>query len=255
MTGDLLSGSFSLPTLASQQTHVWLVSLQQPKSMAETIAKCLSRKEQENGARFHGPDNQRRYLVSHGVARLLLGRYTGREPESLEFSTGRFGKPFVDLPSSDSDFHFNLSHASEIAAVAISRIGPIGVDVERLRQTTDIPRLVRRYFSEDEVVRFGQVHIEQHTPWFFRMWTCKEAVSKALGCGLSEPVSRFTVPEGELEDTVEVSAASQLAANESWYVTGFRCGVDYVGALATPATNLPRVRIFTLSEGLRGSSR
>jgi 4'-phosphopantetheinyl transferase len=251
MTGDLLSSSFSLPTLASEQTHVWLVCLQQPDPVARSIAECLSREERENGARFHGEDNQRRYLVSHGVARLLLGRYTGREPALLEFSTGPFGKPFVDQPSSDSALHFNLSHTPEIAAVAISRVGPIGIDVERLRATTDIPRLVKRYFSEDEVVRFGQVEFEQHTPWFFRMWTCKEAVSKALGCGLSEPVSRFTVPDGELEDTVQVSAASKLAANETWYVTGFRYGADYVGALATPATNLPRIRIFTLAAGLR----
>jgi 4'-phosphopantetheinyl transferase len=246
MTDDLLSDAFAVPRLASQETHLWLVSLQKPSESIPRFASCLNQQERASGARFHSEDNQRRYLISHATVRLLLARYLHCPPASLEFSAGQFGKPFICSPRQESKLHFNLAHSADIAAVAISTTGPVGVDIERLRGTTDISRLVTRYFSNREIERFQRVDTQNYVQWFFRMWTCKEAVSKALGCGLSEPVSRFTVPDGGLRDTVQVRAASKLENTDCWYVTSFRHDENYVGAVATPGTVTPQITIRTI---------
>ncbi len=246
MSGPL-ADSFKTPRLTPGESHLWLASLRQPRSLVDSLAGCLNQYERETAARFHGEDNQRRYLVSHGLLRVLLGRYLERPPASLGFGIGRFGKPYLQLPEGSAAVQFNLSHAHDLAALAVSSVAPVGVDVERLRSTTDIPKLVKRYFSKTEIAHFQLIAFEQHPQWFFRVWTCKEAVSKAMGCGLSQPLNRFTVPEADLEARFQVTASCDLIDIDTWSVTGFRYGADYLGAVATPATRQRQISTWQLT--------
>lgn len=58
----------------------------------------------------------------------------------------------------------------------------IGVDVESTSRTADIAGLSRRVFSESEQ---AQVHTGGRDA-FFTLWSQKEALLKALGCGWAD---------------------------------------------------------------------
>ena len=98
----------------------------------------------------------------------------------VEFETGANGKPL--LAGAASEWGFNLSHAGAYAVAVLARGAAIGVDLESTARKADSERLGRRVFSESEQawVRAGGREA------FFALWSRKEALLKALGCGWAD---------------------------------------------------------------------
>ncbi len=91
---------------------------------------------------------------------------------------GRSGKPFLD---GDVPLFFSLSHSGVWAMCALSS-GPVGCDIERTGRYR--PGLAERFFTaeEREVLRPDEPGAKER---FARLWTRKESLAKAAGCGLS----------------------------------------------------------------------
>jgi phosphopantetheinyl transferase len=163
---------------------------------------------------------RRRTLHTRIVRRALYAALTGVAPEDQVDGLGEDGKP----RAADGRAHFNLSHADGLAAVVLSRAGPVGVDVESAARTRDFPGLARRFFHPAEIAAWEQ---EGATPAaFLRRWTAKEALLKADGAGI-----RLTLSE------VDTTAA---AHDRPW--RGFRCAAlplpaPFVGAVAAAAVD------------------
>lgn len=106
--------------------------------------------------------------------------------EALFASCQRSGWPIVKLdkdqngaPLSENGYHWSLSHKSKFVAAVVAPY-PIGIDIEKIRPFSDA--LQRRIASTAEW-RLGS-KIEPDL-LFYRFWTAKEAVLKAVGVGLS----------------------------------------------------------------------
>lgn len=82
----------------------------------------------------------------------------------------------VPLPS--NGIHWSLSH-KETLVVAVAAPFPIGIDVEKIRPVDE--RLYRRVAVEAEWDLTGA----RDRLTFFRFWTAKEAVLKAVGKGIA----------------------------------------------------------------------
>lgn len=100
--------------------------------------------------------------------------------ERVAWQTGANGKPL--LAGAASEWGFNLSHAGAHAVAVLARGVAIGVDLESMSRNADIARLGERVFSESEkdLVRAGGREA------FFTLWSQKEALLKALGCGWAD---------------------------------------------------------------------
>ena len=69
----------------------------------------------------------------------------------------------------------------------------MGIDIERVRPLDHLD-LARRYFHPNEVAAIEGVRpTEEQLLAFFRTWTLKEAIVKAIGRGLSIPLDTFEV--------------------------------------------------------------
>jgi len=76
-------------------------------------------------------------------------------------------------PQSDGVF-FSVSHSDGLCAIAIAD-GPIGLDIERLREFPSRESFAERYFSENERAAARDL------VGFFGVWTKKEACFKKTG--------------------------------------------------------------------------
>lgn len=114
-------------------------------------------------------------------------------PAQLQrFVRNDWGKPAL---ADREDLFFNLSHSGSWAVCAVGD-QPVGVDVELPRCSI---ALARRHFRPEEVDRLEQLPWQTQKDELNRLWTAKEAFSKALGRGLTVKMDSFAVglsPEG-----------------------------------------------------------
>lgn len=139
--------------------------------------QLLSSPERERCGRFVFEEDRRRYRLAHTMKRRLLGQFLSLSPHSLRFSEGPAGKPFL---AETSSLHFNLSHSGDWVALAFCREMEIGVDVEQ-GSLQDVQSMVPMVFHPNELQALGGA---PDLNGFYRTWTLKEAISKAMGSGL-----------------------------------------------------------------------
>ena len=126
------------------------------------------------------------WCISRMLSRQIIAEYTGNSPESIEFQFGEFGKPF--LPA--SCINFNWAHTNGCVVLGVSFSAEIGVDIERLNNTTVKPRDIALSFFKPEEYKWvsGGNQTEEHIR-FLSLFVQKEAFLKMQGCGLSSPLS------------------------------------------------------------------
>jgi len=220
----------SLPGLGTKEVHIWAVDLRAEPDLIARLGNLLSSEERQRSARFHFARHRRRFTVGRGALRVLLGRQTGLSPSRLSFEHGPKGKPsLVQAP----ELEFNVSHSSERAVIALTRGGPVGIDIERLRDIEDADDIARRFFSPREVETYFAVDADRRKRAFFNCWTRKEAFVKALGEGLFLSLDRFDVSliPGEPAQLLAIDGETEGA--RQWRLTELDLAPDFAGTVAT----------------------
>ncbi len=98
-----------------------------------------------------------------------------RDADFSEIKTDSSGKPYI----AGLGFHFNLSHSESFAAAVFSAY-PTGIDIETKRKVN--LRIAGHFFTEYEKDILKSA-IDPDLE-FLRIWTRKEAFSKATGDGI-----------------------------------------------------------------------
>lgn len=153
----------------------------------------LNDEERRRASRYHNEMDRRRFAVTRSALRELLSVCTNMPAAALQFGTLARGRPILIDAEHVS---FNVSHSGSAALVAISRSRTVGVDIER-----DNPRLDWRALTSlvCTVSELGELDAMPHylqRRAFFRCWTAKEAILKALGLGITEGLQALTTHPG-----------------------------------------------------------
>ncbi|MDQ6611610.1 MAG: 4'-phosphopantetheinyl transferase superfamily protein [Gemmatimonadota bacterium] len=223
--------------LRNGEAHIWRVPLNHGSTPAD-IAN-LSDAERTRAQRFHSSEHGDRYTVAHGTLRRILSRYTGLSAERLHFAAREHGKPYLTNPGNGAEqtIHFNLSHSADMALVAVSASGEVGVDVEHWRDDVRHVEIAERFFSVAERVALRACGTDLHLVMqaFFAGWSRKEAYIKASGFGISRGLTHFdvsleaTVPAAILGDRLDATATSR------WSMADIDVGPGYSAALVATA--------------------
>jgi 4'-phosphopantetheinyl transferase len=162
--------------------------------------------------------------------RLLLGAILGEAPQSLAFCHNSYGKPRQLEPANGVEF--NMSHSDGIVLIGLARRIPIGIDVEAMRPVAERTAIVRRYFHPGEAADFARVPPAEADAAFFRCWSRKEAVVKALGLGMSLDLHRYRVAciPGAAPEVLTLEGEAN--PQESWTLLDLDPGPGHVGAVA-----------------------
>jgi 4'-phosphopantetheinyl transferase len=159
--------------MSSCRVDVWTIALDEPRE------PLLSPEEEARAARFRFERDRLRWTHAHSALRAILTRYVGKPPRQLRFSVGRHGKPATE------GVEFNLSHAGGWAMLAVSGCAPVGIDLETVRDNVDIAALL---------LRIGETETGGSREQMFRVWSRREARTKAVGGPLMEiPVAELRV--------------------------------------------------------------
>ena len=140
------------------------------------------------------PEPRRRFIFCRAALRALLCTAIGCDNGRLSFEEGSYGKPFALVDGTPVSTSFNVSHSGEIGLVALAPAGRLGVDVEAAALRLDLDSLIEAVMGPDERAELDEMLGAARLNQFYRFWTCKEALIKALGTGFSTDISRFQVP-------------------------------------------------------------
>jgi 4'-phosphopantetheinyl transferase len=218
-------------TLTANDLHLWQVALEQPEPMVQRQRELLSADELARADRFHFDRDRRRFIVARSVLRSVLSRYVQQTPEQIIFSYTPHGKPVIAAP-----LHFNVAHSHELALFAVTRLAPVGIDVEYMvRPVDDRNELADRFFSAEEVAVYRSLPDSEKQAAFWRCWTRKEAYIKAIGVGLSYPLDRFAVSLAPGAPAALLRSDDYPQAAQRWSVLHLAPAHDYVGAVAIEA--------------------
>jgi 4'-phosphopantetheinyl transferase len=217
--------------LSREDIHIWRASLDLPSKRVQEINKNLSSDERLRAELFCFERDRNRFIAARGILRQILTCYLSVEPSAIRFCYEKNGKPRLQNTICKTGIQFNLSHSEGLALYVFSRGHEVGVDVEFMREISEMEQIVEQFFSVSERNFFGRLPTRKKQETFFNWWTRKEAFAKAIGEGLSYPLGSFdaTLADG---NTLESSGISEDSDERPrWSMLDVRPAEEFAGAV------------------------
>ncbi|HTS24065.1 MAG TPA: 4'-phosphopantetheinyl transferase superfamily protein [Casimicrobiaceae bacterium] len=226
---DDFPGTGNAPTALESPAEgvaVWWATLDALDDDFARLASWLAPAEHARAARFGREALRRRYVVGRATLRWVLGRALGVAPGAVPIVRGERGRPKLD---GTAELDFNISHTEGIALIGLARSGRIGVDVERARRDVEADGLARKFLTSSERATLEQLDGAARRARFLRYWTCKEAMSKATGDGLSAPFRHLDV---RLDDAIELLVGPAPYERAQWRLCAVKVPAEFIGTVA-----------------------
>ncbi|WP_272491892.1 4'-phosphopantetheinyl transferase family protein [Shewanella sp. OMA3-2] len=164
--------------------------------------------------------------------RAVLSNHSDVLPQQWLFEYGDKGKPSLSAELFErSGLHFNLSHSGDWLMIGVLPCANLsakyvnnkailfGLDIERVRASTNIQPILNHYFTDGEVADLVALPYVLQRQRFFDLWTLKEAYIKATGKGLAQSLSSFSFAFTDNNvfqaDCFSVAKTASVAAFES----------------------------------------
>jgi 4'-phosphopantetheinyl transferase len=184
-----------------ETVSVWFFRCDEPDTAVADLTAVLDDCEIQRAETFRCDVDRRRFVVAHGVTRLIVGRHLDVPAGRIRWGRGPNGKPELSGPS--PGVQVNLSHSGDLNAVAISASRRVGIDVQQLVQHLDAAAMATRFFCAAEAQYVASTgDPESRAVRFARLWTRKEACVKAAGAtlvqGLRLPVFGLRPEEADV---------------------------------------------------------
>lgn len=164
--------------------HIWSQRLSFDPAQVAKWTKMLTHEEIGRANSFYFQKDRDRCIASRAILRLLLSRYTQISVHKLPLAVTPLGKPYLV----NSDIFFNLSHSGDYLVYAITKQSLIGIDIEKIKTTQDLPILLKSCLTPREYAELEKLPPADQFHTFYQLFTSKESYIKALGIGLNQPL-------------------------------------------------------------------
>ncbi len=188
-------------------------------SQADREARALALLDDEEKARwrrFPVAAARRRFALCRAALRVSLAERLGCSNGRLSFGYGGYGKPFALVDGRRAAIGFNVSHGGQHGLIAIAENEWLGIDVEERALRRDLDGIGRMVYGPAERRMLAVAAGSRKVHLFYRLWSMKEALIKALGSGFSLNPSGFEVPEAMLHGVRSSEFQFPHAPSNSW---------------------------------------
>ena len=173
---------------------LWLCYLDRASADVANLSPSLSAQEHARAERFGTALLRRRWIAGRATLRSLLGHTLKVDPAAVRLRRSVRGRPELD---GDYAVDFNVSHTSDTALIVIAtgmQDGThVGIDIEREDRRINADGLARKFLTARERAEIAPLAADVRRERFLRLWTCKEAMSKATGDALSAPFRHMDI--------------------------------------------------------------
>jgi 4'-phosphopantetheinyl transferase len=221
-----------------QGCEVWVAELAHHRPEHDAL---LDEVELSRADAFMRPDDRSRFVVGVALLKLAVAYRTQRSTRSVRVDRhcdscgGPHGRPRV----LGSDLQVSLSHSGSIVAVALTRAGEVGVDVEHRSTGRALPSPRNVLTASEPIGRPEDL---------LTYWCRKESVIKATGDGSRVPFGQIVVSAAGEPARLVSYRGNPLTA----FMTDLDLGDAYAGAVTVLSPDRVRVDIRSAAPLLQG---
>ena len=175
------------------------VDLRPDPDREERAFALLDGHERARWNRFVVKGARRRYALCRAALRINLCNRLGCSNADLSFGYREHGKPFARVDGKPSAASFNISHSGRHGLIGFAERPGFGVDLEVRAPGRDFDGIGRSVYGPRERLALSAAAGREKANLFYRLWSLKEALIKALGTGFSLSPARFEVPQPMIE--------------------------------------------------------
>ncbi|HEX8460184.1 MAG TPA: 4'-phosphopantetheinyl transferase superfamily protein [Segetibacter sp.] len=201
-----------------------------PLELINLIEELIGEVEREKGRRYIRWQDRQAYLLGKYLLAKLLKkyRYSTTLLKKLEYTP--FNRPFINTKNLD----FNVSHSGNFVVCAFSLDQVVGIDIEQIKAVDfkDFSYILSR--SDNDIIRNAS---NQYSS-FFKIWSMKEAILKADGCGLVDNL-----------DKLQINGCTSIFNQQKFFLKEFEIHPQYASFVASvsPIENLEINEVSTES--------
>ena len=163
-----------------------------------------------------------RWLLQH-AGRFVLGDSARYRVQLVD------ERPFLAIEGAAARVAASLSHSGDRVLGALATAGLVGVDVERIRPRKEWDELASFALHPAERERIDALQGAARWRGFYRAWTLKEAMAKALGIGLALPFNRISF---STDNCIEAAPRGDGLMDGIWHFYTLELGAEYAAAAA-----------------------
>ena len=226
--------------LTPGEIHIWCISLRQSLYRFTELSQLLSEDERLRVKRFRFRKDQQAFVIRRGLLRRVFGDCLSTDPKKIDIYYGDHGKPEITNPFENANIQFNLSHSGNLILLALTLDQRIGVDIEFIHDMPEINQIAEIILSELEYPIFQKLSPEDKKEAFFHYWTRKEAITKAIGIGLSQPPNSITTSISPGKPASLITLRKDKNEDSSWLIQSLNLNPDYAAAIALETNGFGR---------------
>ncbi len=230
--------------------HVWQIFVSTLAINEEMMTAVLDEKELRRADQHRFAIDRLRFVTGRAVLRLALQNYGMGAAKEIRFSYSDQGKPLLVPEINPMRVQFNVSHSSDLVALGFAVNHCVGIDVEHHRAVPEILDIAERFFSVRERAELLSMPESERQLAFFKGWTRKEAVLKAIGRGLDDSMEGFSVALNPNVARQEVCVGGSESRENRVNVVDLELGPSYSGAVAFLGDAQLAIRRFVLQGNL-----
>ncbi|MFC4497386.1 4'-phosphopantetheinyl transferase family protein [Streptomyces ovatisporus] len=173
------------------RTEDWAPAAQPQRTQDAFLRARLGRRDWERYRSLRVPAVRERFAASRLLLKAAVAAVIQVAPQDVELAYTPAGRPY--LPGYDA-VQISLSHTGSLLLVGLATCGVIGVDAERSDRPLYGPGLCRQSCTPHEAGAVEALPRRERDAALVRLWTLKEAYSKAIGLGLGAGFTEFGFP-------------------------------------------------------------
>ena len=179
--------------LPATEVQIRFARLDPEPSELARLERFLDPVERARADRLCDLGIRERFVAGRGFLRETLAAYLDLQPEEIRLGVGEWGKPRLGEVVGYGALSFNLSHAADLAVLAVASEREVGIDVEMMKPDLPFRQIARLFFSHREQEELFSLPLGEQPAAFYRCWTRKEAYLKGCGRGFTQPSDSFDV--------------------------------------------------------------
>lgn len=206
---------------SDSEINLYKIDLLKLQESIPDLTRVLSASEFQRANRYHFIKDKNRFIICRALLKILLSEYIGLDISQIIIAVNANKKPY--LPTHPHTY-FNISHSVDYALIAIAKY-PVGIDIEYINKEFNYKDILPTVFQQqeiDDIERSSNVFNN-----FYKLWTRKEAILKAIGKGINDDISKIPVTDGAH------SVISSLVGDyKKITILSLNINDNYIGALA-----------------------